>query len=236
MPALAQRSDEIEIMDNLDCDGEVVHQTLRELEVINSWLGGNAVTLNALDKFLKDQSKSERYSIADLGCGSGDMLRLISHFGKKNGYQFDLTGIDANPNIVAFARARNDDMPEIQFDTMNIFSPEFETKKYDIVLGTLFFHHFSTEELISFFSSLRGHVRKALIINDIHRHAFAFHSIKILTRIFSKSAMVKYDAPLSVRRAFRKHEIEYILDSAGYKTYQIRWKWAFRWQVIVPMQ
>ncbi|MDQ2657524.1 MAG: SAM-dependent methyltransferase, partial [Bacteroidota bacterium] len=67
----------------------------------------------------------------------------------------------------------------------------------------------------------------------IHRHWLAYYSIKWLTRMFSKSAMVRHDAPLSVHRAFRKSELEEILRRAGLVDYKIKWRWAFRWQVIV---
>ncbi|MBA4057205.1 MAG: SAM-dependent methyltransferase, partial [Marivirga sp.] len=71
------------------------------------------------------------------------------------------------------------------------------------------------------------------IINDIHRHSLAYYSIRLLTKVFSKSSMVKFDAPLSVRRAFTKKELLEILNEAGIKKYTIQWKWAFRWQVLV---
>jgi len=44
MSQFAQRSREKEIMDDLDCSGPVLEQTLRELKTINRWLGGNGVT------------------------------------------------------------------------------------------------------------------------------------------------------------------------------------------------
>jgi hypothetical protein len=45
--------------------------------------------------------------------------------------------------------------------------------------------------------------------------------------------MVKFDAPLSVLRAFRKKELTAIFEKAGITNYKMRWMWAFRWQVIV---
>ena len=45
MPSFANRSTDPEIMDDLLYAGSMMDQTLRELEIINRWLGGNAVTL-----------------------------------------------------------------------------------------------------------------------------------------------------------------------------------------------
>jgi hypothetical protein len=49
--------------------------------------------------------------------------------------------------------------------------------------------------------------RTRIIVNDLHRHAVAYFSIRVLTSLFSKSRMVRNDGPLSVRRAFRPGEL-----------------------------
>jgi 2-polyprenyl-3-methyl-5-hydroxy-6-metoxy-1,4-benzoquinol methylase len=231
MTDFANRSSAIEIMDDLNCNGEVVHQTLRELEFINRWLGGNAVTLDAVKK-LAAHHENETIHIADLGCGGGDMLKLLADWGRKNNLKLTLTGIDANRYIIDFAINNCKSYPEISFEILDIFSKDFQSRKYDIVMGTLFFHHFSQQSLVDFFSTLKVQVRIGIIINDIHRHRLAFHSIRLLTKFFSKSSMVRFDAPLSVLRAFTKRELENIFSHAGIQTYQLKWKWAFRWQLI----
>jgi len=236
MPDFSVRSVDREIMDDLSCDGEVVFQTLRELEFINKWLGGNAVTIGALDALANQIKEKELLRIADLGCGSGDMLRIISTWAAKKGIAVQLTGIDANPHIIAYAVRNLRDLPEIRFQTLDIFSTQFQPGDFDIVIATLFFHHFTQEELVTFFSRVRAGGIKHLIINDIHRHFLAYHSIRILTQLFSASSMVKYDAPLSVLRAFSRAELEEILRKAGFPAYKIRWKWAFRWQVITGIR
>jgi len=54
----SQRSNTIEIMDDLNCNGEVVNQTLRELEFINRTLGGNQITLSGVQKLIQKNSDS----------------------------------------------------------------------------------------------------------------------------------------------------------------------------------
>ncbi len=226
------RSDGIEIMDDLDCNGEVVDQTLRELDIINHWLGGNKVTLSGLKILLQDVDPEKVISIVDLGCGSGEMLRIIARQAKRERRNVKLLGLDANSNITSFAQKHSTSFTNIEFIVQNIFSKEFREKKFDIVLATLFFHHFDDEQLITFFIQLKSQAKIGIVINDIHRHTLAYHSIRLLTKLFSKSKMVKYDAPLSVLRAFKKQELIDILDKAGIKNYSLKWKWAFRWQVI----
>ena len=217
-------------MDDLNCDGEVLRQTLTELEVINRLLGGNHVTLDAIKKVIL-KSLTKKWKIVDLGCGGGDMLVLVKKWLLSKNIEFELIGIDANPNVIEFARKNCKSHPEITFETQNIFSEKFSNESYDIVIGTLFYHHFTDTQLVSTFKSLKSQAEH-IIFNDIHRHPLAYYSIKLLTTLLSKSEMVKFDAPLSVLRAFRREELEDILEEAGISEFNLRWKWAFRWQLI----
>jgi len=228
----SKRSGDAEIMDDLDYAGLMMDRTLGELEVINRWLGGNHVTIDAISTLLKGTTK-RTICVADLGCGRGDMLALIDRWAKKQGLDVNLIGIDANPYVIDAARKRLNEFPHIRLKAVNILSPAFQNEKFDVVIGTLFYHHFSDEQLITFFSRLKEQAHIGFLINDIHRHSLAYYSIKILTRLFSRSSMVKYDAPLSVLRAFSREELSRILYSAGIRNFTIKWKWAFRWQVIV---
>jgi 2-polyprenyl-3-methyl-5-hydroxy-6-metoxy-1,4-benzoquinol methylase len=234
MPDFSRRSSDIEIMDDLSCAGPTLERTLVELEIINKWLGGNHITIDSIQQLLKGNA-GEDLVIVDLGCGSGEMLRIIDNWARKKKFKIKLIGVDANPFIISFARQNLSACPHIEFQTLNIFSPEFRNQKFDIVVGTLFYHHFSDRQLVEFFETLKNNVRLGIIINDIHRHWLAYHSIKLLTQLFSKSSMVKYDAPLSVLRAFRKKELIEILTKAGIKPFSVHWKWAFRWQVIAKL-
>jgi 2-polyprenyl-3-methyl-5-hydroxy-6-metoxy-1,4-benzoquinol methylase len=233
---LSNRASEVEIMDDLDCSGPVVDQTLRELDIINQWLGGNAVTLNPVKSLLQtNNSISQPIVMADLGCGSGDMLRRIARWARQEKIEMKGIGIDANQNIIGYARQASLSFKELDFQTLNIFSTEFQTMTFDVVLATLFTHHFTHDELVLMLTRLKKQTRKFIIINDIHRHPLAYYSIRWLTKFFSRSEMVKFDAPLSVRRAFLKKEWEAILKEAGVKNYQLRWRWAFRWQLIIRL-
>ena len=73
----------------------------------------------------------------------------------------------------------------------------------------------------------------AVVINDLHRHWFAYYSIKAITAVFSKTYLVKYDAPLSVARALTRSEWEEILRLADIRNYSLKWRWAWRWELII---
>lgn len=219
-------------MDDLSRSGSDVDQALVELEFINKWLGGNTVTISGLNKILKTCSSSF-LKIADLGCGGGDMLMLISDRLKRKKIHALLTGFDANPNIVAYAKKNTAAYTEINFKTVDVLSHAFGQERFDLIFATLFFHHFSRTQLIDILTQLHAVTRCGIVINDLHRHPLAYYSIKYLTRAFSKSPMVINDAPLSVHRGFTRSDLEDILHAAGIHSYSLNWKWAFRWQLII---
>ncbi len=226
---LKDRSQEIEIMDDLEISGEVVNQTLRELNTINKFLGGNQISVSAFKKMAKG---SERIALADLGCGGGDIMIEMAKWAGRKKINAEFLGIDANSNIVRFAETNSAQFPDIKYRAINIFSDEFRDLKTDIIHCCLFIHHFSKSELIQLFRQFKEQTKVGVIINDLHRHPIAYWSIKILTRLFSKSTMVRNDASISVARGFKRNELILILKEAGITEYKLSWQWAFRWKLI----
>jgi 2-polyprenyl-3-methyl-5-hydroxy-6-metoxy-1,4-benzoquinol methylase len=230
MGKFSKRSFQKEIMDDLETGGKLMEVTLKELRIINKVLGGNHVTTSSLDQIM-NKYPQKSYSIADIGCGGGDMIKVMSNWAKRKKINCQFTGIDANPHIIKLAKSNLSEIANVVFETQNVFDGSFLDKKVDIVTCTLFTHHFTDEELLLLLSSFKKKAKLGVVINDLHRHPIAYYSIKLLTALFSNSTMVKNDGPLSVLRSFKKSELANILKSSGISDYEIKWKWAFRWRV-----
>ncbi|GAA4361129.1 hypothetical protein GCM10023185_28000 [Hymenobacter saemangeumensis] len=219
-------------MDDLTLANEALRQNLDELETINTWLGGYAPVLHALDRLKPRFPAGRPLRLADLGSGGGDTLRHVARWARKNAVAVELTGIDANAFMLDYSRSKSQGFPEISYQQFDIFSPAFQAQEYDIVTCSLFCHHFTDEELVPLLRSWQQQARVAVVVNDLHRHWLAYHSIKWLTRLFRGSYLVQHDAPLSVARSFRQADWEKLLARAGITRYELRWRWAFRWQVV----
>ncbi|TVP46728.1 MAG: methyltransferase domain-containing protein [Mongoliibacter sp.] len=231
MGKFTQRSTQKEIMDDLKVGGEELTQTLKELRTINKLLGGNHVTTSAIQRFRKIFPQ-EDYTIADVGCGGGDMLKVMADWAYKKELPCSFIGIDANPNIIRLAKKQLEEYKNVKFEQANVFSENFISQPVDIITCTLFTHHFTDEELIHLLSSFKNMSKLGVVINDLHRHPLAYYSIKLLTRFFSKSEMVKNDGPISVLRSFRREDWTQILSKAGFDHVEISWNWAFRWKIL----
>jgi 2-polyprenyl-3-methyl-5-hydroxy-6-metoxy-1,4-benzoquinol methylase len=229
MPDFSKRSTEEEIMDNFALPPQEIDPVLKELEVINKLLGGFAVFYDAFKKI--DLQNGD--SICDWGCGGGDGLKMLAKHFKKQNLQLNFIGVDATPSAVEFAQKANLNYKNLTFRCEDVLKADFKAKEFDVVISSLFTHHFEDAAWIELITRMIHSSKKAVIINDLHRHPLAYYSIGILTQLFSKSPMVKHDSKVSVMRSFKKKELENLLQKAEAKNYTIKWMWAFRWQVII---
>jgi len=222
-----QRTDKEELMDDFSIGGDLLLDTLDKLENINRWLGGNKVTINGLKKILENHSKEQEITIVDIGCGHGDILRDVAKFGRQHSFKFKLIGVDANPTAIAYANELSAAYPELTFETKDIFSDDFKAKKFDVVLATLFLHHFKEKELISFLNNTLNQTKIGVVVNDLHRHKLAYYLFMLLS-IFISNKMIIEDGLTSVLRGFKRKDLVKMSHKINVKP-NISWKWAFRY-------
>jgi 2-polyprenyl-3-methyl-5-hydroxy-6-metoxy-1,4-benzoquinol methylase len=232
MSKFSNRSAQKELLDRDDIPFEDIKQNMKELDFINTWLGGHAITIKGIESLVKLSSYqfSDKLTICEMGCGGGDNLRAIGKWCKQRNISVILMGIDMNPNCIEYARSRKDNF-DIDFIADDYRNVKFETKP-DVIFSSLFCHHFTNEELHTQFNWMKEHASVGFFVNDLQRHPLAYYSIKLLTQLFSKSYLVKNDAPLSVLRGFHKKELKSILHQSSIKSFALQWKWAFRWLLI----
>jgi 2-polyprenyl-3-methyl-5-hydroxy-6-metoxy-1,4-benzoquinol methylase len=226
---LAQRSYEPELLDEQDIPEQAFGPMLREINYININLGGHKVTLDGLKGFHL-QSLGRPVVIAEIGCGGGDNLKIIHEWSKRLGIKVELIGIDIRPECIAFAKRHTAGIP-VEYIVSDYKLAEFQ-RQPDIIFNALFCHHFPEKDLLFMLRWMKQNSRLGFFINDLHRHFLAWSSIKLLTGLFSRSYMVKYDAPLSVKRGFKKEEWQALLKEAGIEQASVQWKWAFRHLIV----
>ena len=228
---LKHRSYQKELLDSKDIPFKDIARNMRELDFINTHLGGHSITISGLKKILRSVPSSQKeFSICEIGCGGGDNLRILIDWCSKKNIKVRTIGIDINPDCIAYAKSLSTH-PQSEWITSDYKLVSFPDRP-DIIFNSLFCHHFNDEQMIEILKWMQTQSKIGFFINDLHRHMLAYFSIKMLTALFSKSYLVKNDAPLSVRRGFRKNEIKSYLSAAGNAAYSIEWKWAFRWLII----
>jgi 2-polyprenyl-3-methyl-5-hydroxy-6-metoxy-1,4-benzoquinol methylase len=230
---LSQRSYQKELLDRDDIPFHDIRRNMQELNFINTWLGGHAITLAGLKKLLfSHDSILQEVLICEIGCGGGDNIKAISTWCKKNNINASFIGIDINADCIKIANAACREV-SAEFIHSDYQRVSFQ-KKPGIIFSSLFCHHFNNHQLIDMLHWMKENSVAGFFINDLHRHTIAYYSIKWLSGIFSKSYLVKNDAPLSVARGFKKEEWVSLLRAAAISPFAIEWKWAFRWLIVAP--
>lgn len=224
MPELRHRSYQLELLDGEHISKKELWQNLKELEVINQLLGGYAPLLKGLNTI---ELTSSPLKIVDIGCGGGDSLRRVSDWAKKNNISVELSGVDLKEECLNYARVHSSDYE------INWICSDYQKldTQWDIVMSSLFCHHLDEQQLLTYLRWAKLHSRHCVLINDLHRHPLAYYGIQWLTKLLSKSHLVKHDAPLSVWRGFTRPELEKALIKCQFQ-FDIKWVWAFRYLVI----
>lgn len=227
---MKQRSNKKELLDRDDIPFADIKQNMQELDFINRKLGGHDITLDGIVAIIQKRPVfNKQLTVVEIGCGGGDNLRAIKNWAANIKLPVALLGIDINEECIAYAssQSRNGGVQFIHSDYKLTGLPS----KPDVIFSSLFCHHFTDDELIFQLQWMRQNSSLGFFINDLHRHSLAYWSIKVLTALFSRSYLVKNDAPLSVRRGFRRKDWQRLFSSAGIENYTCAWRWAFRWLV-----
>ncbi len=229
----SKRSEQEEIMDDFDLQGIELEQTLTDLENINLWLGGNKITLNGIKQLLKNVPSTSVIRIADVGCGSGAVLREIAKWGRSKNIDLELIGVDANTHAIEIAQRRSAYYPEIQFADLNVFSEAYKQETYDIVLCTLTLHHFKNEEMLKLLTVFKDQASIGVVINDLHRSKIAYRLFQVFCKIFINNEIARKDGLISILRGFKRIDLNKLAHNFPEQQHSIQWKWAFRYRWIL---
>lgn len=227
------RTNQPEIMDDFEMEGNVLSDALDKIAKINRLLGGNQLTLDGVKNIITQNPTIDKITIVDIGCGNGDMLRILSNYACEKNLNFELIGIDANQFTVNYAKELSHHYPDIKYRCEDIFKKPFEILQYDIVLCTLTLHHFKDEEIITLMNLFNTKAKLGIIINDLHRSLISYRLFQVLCFVFNLNTMSKKDGLVSILRGFKKEELEKFSKILMLKNYTIAWKWAFRYQWII---
>jgi 2-polyprenyl-3-methyl-5-hydroxy-6-metoxy-1,4-benzoquinol methylase len=198
-----------EQMDDPDLDPAIYAAVLADLARVNRWTFNARPTLI----FLKRAARGlAAFRLLDVGFGHGDMLRRIAAWARKRDIAVDLVGVDLNPNSAEAARAATPVTLPIEYRTGDYAA---QPTPFDFVISSLVAHHMTDDQLRDFIRYMERMAARGWIINDLHRHRFAYYGFPWLCRLLGAHRMVREDGQTSIARSFRADEWRAILTDAG---------------------
>ena len=210
-----------EQMDDPALPPAVYDAVLSDLGQVNVWTLAARPTLSFLARATEGR---DRFSLLDVGFGDGGMLRTIARWARKKGKTAALVGVDLNPKSAATAQAATP--PELAIDWR---SGDYRDQgRFDLVVSSLVAHHMTDDELTAFLGWMEENAAAGWLVNDLHRHRFAYLGFPFLARLLGVHRIVREDGQLSVARSFRRADWHTLLAAAGVREARVFRRFPFR--------
>jgi 2-polyprenyl-3-methyl-5-hydroxy-6-metoxy-1,4-benzoquinol methylase len=221
------RSTAKEMMDAPDNPRELLEDDLRNLRIINRYLGNHRSVLQGVKRIVEEQ-KLSHFSLLDVGTGSADIPVMIACWARRKNLAAELVAVDAEPVTLRAAVDQTAGHREIALVQGDGRALPFHSGSFDFVLSSQMLHHFSEEGIIHLLRDWSRVARRAIIVSDLIRHPVAYYGIGLLTRVFTRNVMTRSDAPLSVERSFTLREWRELFEQAAIGPFRIFPTFPFR--------
>lgn len=198
---------------------------LVELRRVNRWLGDTRALRRSLLTAI-ERSGASRFSVLDVGAGSGQLLRVAANWAKYNHREGQFIGLELNERS---ARAIGSDSKHrilaIRGDTFHL---PFADDAVDYGICSLFTHHFRDNEVVLLLKELARVSRRQLFVIDLHRHPIAYLFYTTLGRLMLHNRLLREDGALSILRSFKPGELYALAERAGLADIQVSRSFPYR--------
>jgi SAM-dependent methyltransferase len=206
----------LEIMDRPQPVSAELKRDLRNLRRFNRWFGSYTLITSFLRRWIKPAA---HLRIVDLCTGSGDIPRLIADYARSVGAEVTIDAVDQQSATLEIARHLSAKYHNIDFVEANILSWE-PPELCDIALCTLALHHFSDDDAVRVLQRCRELSRKFVLVSDLQRGLFGALGVYFLTATLFREPMTRFDARLSMARAFSVSEMRELAVRAGWRDFR----------------
>lgn len=224
-----------ELMDDPNLAPGLHADALKGLDTLNDI----SFTADILWKELKSLSEMRKASanqqqgnqpikVLDLATGSGDTLLRLAKIARHHNDRFEFVGTDFSPTAVQVATERAElDKQIVRFEQLNVLTDPLP-RDFDVIMTSLFIHHLDPEQVVTLLEGMRESGAKLILVNDLLRSSLSWILVWLGTRIFSRSPIVHFDGPASVRASYTRQELLSMASQAGLASCQIKSLWPCR--------
>ena len=206
-----------ELMDRPQPVSRELETDLRNLIGINRHFGSHRLVRRFLRRWFQP---GETYRVLDLCTASGDIPRLMADWARAHGVTLTVEALDYQPSTLEIARRWSADYPEITYRAGDAREVAGEPGAYDFVFCSLALHHFGREDAGLILRRCRELAKRAALVADLERGWLAAACVWLLTAAIYREPMTKFDARISVRRAWSYGELADLARRAGWTDFR----------------
>ena len=210
---LRHRQLQPELMDDPSLDRGEHARALRGLARIHRFTRTPQLLWRELRSQLEPASRALR--ILDVGCSDGWLSRQVVRLARRSGWEVELLGCDfSSQALQMFETAAHRDGLTPQLMQVDLLQQDIPCEA-DVVLNSLFLHHFHDEQVVCILRKLAAATKRLLLVEDLLRSQLGWYYCQFGVRLLSRSHVVHVDGPLSVQAAFSLKEMEALLGQSG---------------------
>jgi ubiquinone/menaquinone biosynthesis C-methylase UbiE len=209
------RSNEPERIDTGDYTDEEYKTFLREIRFINRWIGDRWALRKSLLKKIVEFDLN-KFSVLDVGAGSGEILKEIALFARRRKTKAFLVGLDLNELSAQSVAEEGKAFSEINSVRGDALRLPFADGAFDFAICSLFTHHFTDDGVIDVMREMDRVASRGVYIIDLHREQGAYRMYKLFCAVFRISKLVRDDGLLSIKKGFQPDELSQLAKRAGF--------------------
>ncbi|MCC3371716.1 methyltransferase domain-containing protein [Cohnella sp. REN36] len=230
---LRERETAPELMDDRAAGGPELREALRHLRRLNRLFGASGPTLYGMERLWREAGKPARWTLLDVGAGSGDVNRRLLRWARRRGVELRIVLLDETAEACEEARRYFAREPSVEVRRGDLFALPAGTA--DVVTATQVLHHFDGGDTARAIEAMLRAARVGVVVNDIHRHWIAWLAVWLATRLISRNRYIRHDGPLSVAKGFRGAEWQALGALPTGAEWQLRYAWRplFRYAVTI---
>ena len=226
------RMDDEEWLDQGRGTLEAIEGSLADLDRIARWLGGMRGLAACLYPRIR-RCRADPVRVLDLGAGGCTIPKILARWARRAAVPLQIYALDLHHAHLRWARKQVQNWPEIALIQGDVRALPFADGSVDFVISSLFLHHFTAPELIQALPRWARLARQSLIMTDLVRHPAPYWFMKATSPIFARSRITRHDAAVSIRRAYRPHELQRIAAEAGLAQAQVYTCFPYRLILVV---
>ncbi len=209
-----QRSYQLEHIDTGNYTPEEYEGCIIELQRVNHWLG-DARTLRRT--FFRDVEAEQfrKFSVLDVGAGSGELLRVTAQWARQTGRYVQAVGLELNERSSRAIAEESKDFSEIDAVRGDALHLPFFDAEFDYVICSLFTHHFVDGQIIQLLREMNRVAKRRIFVIDLHRHPVAYFFYTTVGKLFLHNRLLREDGALSILRSFKANELSDLAQRAG---------------------
>lgn len=192
-----------------------LNATLGDLDRLNAWFGGYALTLRHLRRLAAGLPRGACLRVVDVGGGRGDLAVNIVRWARRRHRRVRVIVVDSDAGALALAQRRTAAYPEIRLVQADATALPLREASLDVAHAALTLHHLDADGAVACLAQMAA-AAATVLVNDLLRSPLTLALVWSTTRVLRLHPVSRHDGPMSVRRAWSADEITMLAEKSGH--------------------